>query len=178
MQSFSMEWGGLPSSGTNSSASLNAHRANTQHRKSRITVNRTGLVLVSLIITVPGAFLAVLMVMNFLQRAGDLSGMLLVLSGLTLLVSALVALAPMGILVFIPKSKTADEEEGSEEERTASEGLSTIVEQAEDLAAEEFEPESDDMATEVPEAQNQSDEDFFMEEDEDIESGDDDSERR
>jgi len=145
-------------------------------------VNRTGLVLVSLIIAIPGAFLTVLMVMNFLQRSSDLSGMLLVLSGLTLLVSALVALAPVGILVFIPKGKTEDEEEGSEEKRTASEELSAIVEQAEnfgeDLAAEEFEPESDDTETEVLEDQNQGDEDFFIEEDEDIESSGDDNERR
>lgn len=63
-------------------------------------MNRTNYALMSLTAAVPGALLVLVLVTGFLQHAGDMPGMLAAIAGLTLLVAALLAATPVGILLF------------------------------------------------------------------------------
>ena len=63
-------------------------------------MSKNGLFLVSLVAAVPGAVLVYLMVMSFLQYAGNSSTWPKALAGMALLVGLLLTLMPVGILVF------------------------------------------------------------------------------
>lgn len=64
-------------------------------------MSKWSLVAVSLVPAAVGGFLCFLMVMTFLQRAESLNGMLMGLAGMTLAVSALIAVMPLAIAVFM-----------------------------------------------------------------------------
>ncbi len=63
-------------------------------------MGRTSYALMSLIAAVPAAILVLILVMGFLQHANTMPGLLPVVAGLTLLVAALVAVTPVGLLLF------------------------------------------------------------------------------
>ena len=68
-------------------------------------MNKTHLALTSLTAAVPAGVLAFLIVSTFLSDSFDaMGGMLTILAGLTLAIGSVVALMPVGILVFGPKS--------------------------------------------------------------------------
>ena len=78
-------------------------------------MNKNQLALTSLTAALPGAFLAYLMVAAFLTGFEHMAMTLQALAGLTLLVSAGVALMPVAIIVFGPKvEKPKKAEEGEE----------------------------------------------------------------
>lgn len=77
-------------------------------------MNRNTFAAVSLIAAVPGAFMAYLLVMAFVNRFESMAGMFRIVSGLTLLVSAFLTVLPIGIIVFWPKTEE-DEEPATEE---------------------------------------------------------------
>ncbi len=94
-------------------------------------MSRVGVVLTSLVAAVPGAALTVLVVMAFLKYADAMSGVLIGLSAVTLLASALIALLPVGIVLFSakpraataaaavePTSKVSDEEDAADSVKT------------------------------------------------------------
>jgi hypothetical protein len=84
-------------------------------------VTKTGLFLTSFVAAIPGAGLAVLMVMSFLEHSGGPTMWVKALAGMLLIIGSLLAVMPFGILVFAgPKSDkapkkadTADKEAGS-----------------------------------------------------------------
>ncbi len=63
-------------------------------------MGRTSYALMSLIAAVPAAVLVLILVMGFLQHANTMPGLLPVVAGFTLLVAALVAVTPVGLLLF------------------------------------------------------------------------------
>ena len=65
-----------------------------------VTVSKTSLCLVSLIAAIPGAGLAGLMVISFLNYADKSPGALKALAGVSLLLGGALALMPVAILVF------------------------------------------------------------------------------
>lgn len=87
-----------------------------------LAVSKLQLVLTSLIAAIPGAFLSYLLVMTFVNRAGEMPGTLLGLAGLTLASSVTVALLPVAIAVFVssgpakPQKKKPQKEEAEEED--------------------------------------------------------------
>lgn len=117
-------------------------------------MSKLNLMLLSLVAAVPGGVLAYLMVAAFLTRSGDMTGTFQILAGLTLVVSALVAVVPIGILLFSKKEPKA-EEEAEEGEPDASED--------EELADEAVEPGFGDVVdeTEIPDEDLEAVDDDF-----------------
>jgi hypothetical protein len=72
-------------------------------------VSKLGLFFLSLVAAIPGGFLAVRLVLDFLNRADQMETTLQIVSGLTLAMSALVMLLPFGILIFGPKTEKEPE---------------------------------------------------------------------
>ena len=68
---------------------------------------KRNLFLTSLVGAFPAAFLTFLMVKVFLNYAGKTTGLLMGLAGVTLAASAVVALTPIGIVLFSPKEMKA-----------------------------------------------------------------------
>lgn len=107
--------------------------------------------------------MAYLLVMAFVQRFDTMVGMLKIVSGLTLLVSALLAVLPIGIVVFWPKAEEEEAAPASEEGETGDageelhdessespegeEGVPALVERQEDAVAVD-QDESVELATE------------------------------
>jgi hypothetical protein len=86
-------------------------------------VTKTGLFLTSFVAAIPGAALAYLMVMAFLSHSGGPSMWTKALAGMLLLIGALLAVMPFGIMVFAgPKTEKAPKkpkEEAAKEEGSA-----------------------------------------------------------
>lgn len=119
-------------------------------------MSKTSLALTSLVAAVPAAFLAYLMVMTFLSRAEHMTGMMQVLAGMTLLVSAVMMAMPAGILIFGPKAGKAKKKDEEAEELLADEDEEAIgVESAAELDADEMDEtvayESDELEADVDE---------------------------
>lgn len=72
-------------------------------------MSKLGLFFVSLVAAIPGGFLAVRLALDFLNRADQMETTLQVVSGLTLAMSTLVMLLPVGILIFGPKTEKEPE---------------------------------------------------------------------
>lgn len=70
-------------------------------------MSKLNLMLVSLVAAIPGAALAVMLVMAFLNYGGGATVAFQGLAGLVLLLSAVVTLMPVGIFVMGPKSEKA-----------------------------------------------------------------------
>lgn len=63
-------------------------------------MGRTSVAAMSLIAAIPAAILGFVLVMGFFQHSEDMPMMLAVVAGIALLTSAVIALTPVGILVF------------------------------------------------------------------------------
>ena len=145
-------------------------------------MSKLGLASVSLIAAIPGGILTALLVMTFLKNSENLSGMMWAVSVPTLLTSVLVAVLPVGVLLFGPKTDAPDkakedgddfgdddellndgddlDEFGDDEDMVADEGDELTME-ADDEIGDEF----DDDASETIDANS---EDLFMEDDDDF----------
>jgi len=138
-------------------------------------VSKLGLALASLVAAIPGVILTVLLVMTFLKNATNLSGMMWAISVPTLLTSVLVAVIPVGVMLFGPKAETSDDDEASEvgevgdkDESLADDAADDDFGEDEDLVADagdELSMEDDDDASETIDAGS---EDLFMEDDDDF----------
>jgi hypothetical protein len=73
-------------------------------------VGRTQRALTSLVAAIPAGFLAYLLVMVFLSRADSLTMMTQIVVGVTLLCAALVALMPIGLMIFTGKNAKDEDE--------------------------------------------------------------------
>jgi len=67
-------------------------------------VGKSNLLLVSLVAALPAGYLCYEMVNTFLNRSEGLETIMLVLAGITLTGSSVVALSPVGILLFSPSA--------------------------------------------------------------------------
>jgi len=67
-------------------------------------VGKISLLAVSLVAACPAAYLSYEMVMTFLNRSEGLETIMLVLAGVTLTGSTVIALSPVGILLFTPSA--------------------------------------------------------------------------
>ena len=91
-------------------------------------MSKNGLFFVSLVAAVPGAVLVYLMVMSFLQYAGNSSMWPKALAGMALLVGLLLTFMPVGILVFGgPKAEKAPEKKSVEGSASEFEDSETII---------------------------------------------------
>jgi hypothetical protein len=78
-------------------------------------VSKNGLFLTSLVAAIPGAVLACLMVMAFVNYAGGPTWWVKVLAGMLLLIGMLLAAMPVGIILFAgPKAEKAPKTEKDE----------------------------------------------------------------
>ena len=103
----------------------------------------------SLVAAIPAGFLAYLLVMVFLSRADSLTMMTQIVVGVTLLCAAVVALMPIGLMIFTGKKSAVDDDvavarpsrkadvEDDEEEVEAADEIEEI---------DEVESSSDDLA--------------------------------
>lgn len=105
---------------------------------------------ISLIGAIPGGYLAYLMVMAMVNHFSEMVTMMRVLTGLTLAAAAVVAVMPIGILVFASKPKTEEEDEDEEESASLDEDA---VEDADPDAFQAEAFDDDDAEHEPPNAQ-------------------------
>ncbi len=118
-------------------------------------MSKLQLPLMSLVAAIPGAFLTYLLVMAFLNHAEAMSTSLLGVAGLTLLLSAFLAVIPLGALIFGPKGAAKKKAKGK------------------DLPADEDEAEDDLISDSAAELSDEfSDGEIGVDEDE-LASGDD-----
>ena len=144
-------------------------------------MSKLGLASASLIAAIPGAVLTYLLVMTFLKNSENLSGMMWAVSVPTLLTSVLVAVLPVGVMLFGPKTdapdkaKKDDDDFGDDDELLEDTGSDADLDEFgddEDLVADEGDEltmegddEFDDDASETIDANS---EDLFMEDDDDF----------
>ena len=96
-------------------------------------MSKNGLFFVSLVAAVPGAVLVYLMVMSFLQYAGNSSMWPKALAGMALLVGLLLTFMPVGILVFGgPKAEKAPEKKSVEGSASEFEDSEAIISESHD----------------------------------------------
>ncbi|RMG33246.1 MAG: hypothetical protein D6725_16095 [Planctomycetota bacterium] len=106
------------------------------------TMSKWSLVAVSLVPAAVGGFLCYLMVMTFLQRAETLNGTLMGLAGVTLAISALIAVMPLAIAVFMSNT-------GPQYVEVPAEGASEPTSEAEDFDDLDYEADDFDVAHEA-----------------------------
>jgi len=98
-------------------------------------VPKTHLALASLTAAVPAGLLAFLIVSTFLSDSFDqMGGLLTVLAGLTLVCGSVVALMPVGILIFGPKS----DKPKKDKESKASDNVVAVAPSSGELSAVEM----------------------------------------
>lgn len=129
-------------------------------------MSNIALVLVSLTSAIPGGVLTAMLVMNFLERADRLTGMLWIVSIATLLTSVLITLLPVGVLLFGPKTEKAGQEkkpevdEGGLEEAEFAEDEADLLEVDEEADLEDEEDlvagEGDELSMDDEEAGEES----------------------
>ena len=94
-------------------------------------MDKKSLFLVSFVAAVPGVYLAILMGQAFLVNIGNMDGIFLkLLAGGTLVVSALMAVLPVGIFLFVSKAKEAPSKEKDEQAAESDEAVDVLEEQA------------------------------------------------
>jgi uncharacterized membrane protein len=94
-------------------------------------MDKKSLFLVSFVAAVPGVYLAILMIQAFLDHFGNMDGIFLkLLAGGTLVVSALMAVLPVGIFLFVSKAKEAPSKEKDEQAAESDEAVDVLEEQA------------------------------------------------
>ncbi len=119
-------------------------------------MTKNGLFLTSFVAAIPGAFLAYQMVMVFINYAGGSTMWPKVLAGLLLLIAVLLAVMPVGIILFAgPKTEKsaksvvnkADKAEADEVAAEAEESEMSARSGATDDNLEVFEGEADEFAS-------------------------------
>ena len=133
-------------------------------------MGKKGLAAASLVAAVPAGLLSCLLVMTFLKHTEHSTTMLMVLAGSSLAVSFLIALMPVAILVFTPKTEeTEDEteqaksdEEGEADQESGEEGFTDTEADGgfEEEDGPAFEEDEDDFGDEDLEMA-EDDEDVF-----------------
>lgn len=96
----------------------------------------------SLVAAVPAGYLAYEMASTFLTRADKMAGVLTIIAGLTLAVSAVVTLIPVAILLFVPSAEKPAK--ASEDAAAADDGDESLEAEDEDVVAEDDELEAFD----------------------------------
>jgi hypothetical protein len=132
-------------------------------------VNRTGIFGVSLVSAIPGAILAIVMVLVFVNYAGGPSILTKVLAGLMLLSGLALAAMPAAIWLFLaPKQISAEKAAGAAAEPKQEEAEVAVEEPAEPA---EGIIEDDAVDKEVPQNDEESEfdlgADFVVDDDED-----------
>ena len=113
----------------------------------------------SLVAAVPAGYLVFLMVQVFLTQTENMETMMYVVAGTTLAIGAIVALMPIGILLFTPSSKVdKPKDEEAVEEDDAPAAVSDEISDDEMLSDDEF--EDDDAADDEYEFEDDDDEDW------------------
>lgn len=137
-------------------------------RLSEPTVNKTNLALVSLIAALPAGVLAFLLVSTFLSsfEVVSQSGILTVVTGLTLALGSLVTLMPVAIMIFGPKSEKPAKEKPSK----ASESVVAVAPASGELSEAEMEAADvfSDSEMDVSDAAFEIDEDEVVVADDDM----------
>ncbi|MEO1995470.1 MAG: hypothetical protein ABGZ17_09370 [Planctomycetaceae bacterium] len=128
-------------------------------------MGKSNLLLVSLVAAFPAGYLCYEMVMTFLDRADGLETVMLVLAGVTLTGSTVVALSPVGILLFSPSAADIQEQAQGTGAGAAADGMEADGMEADD-DAQEVEDDFGDMS-DGDEMEN--DENFEFEDDDDWE---------
>ncbi len=125
-------------------------------------MGRTQRALTSLVAAIPAGFLAYLLVMVFLSRADSLTMMTQIVVGVTLLCAALVALMPIGLMIFTGKKAKDDDEVAARPS-----GKKAVVEDDEEVEEAGEIEELDDVAAESDEisAFEESDADIMADSD-------------
>ncbi len=116
-----------------------------------------------MVAAIPAGFLAYLLVMVFLSRADSLTMMTQIVVGVTLLCAAIVALMPIGLMIFTGKKSAAKDDAAVSREAEVEE-----VEEVEDeIEASDEVDEIDDVAAESDElsAFDESDVDIMADSD-------------
>ncbi len=111
-------------------------------------MTKNGLFLVSLVAALPGGLLVYLMVIAFASYAAGPSVWLKALAGMAFVIGLLLAVMPVGILVFGgPKAEKAPEKKADEEEEAGNEltGEQTII--AESHEGSEFSDSDSDSSS-------------------------------
>lgn len=102
----------------------------------------------SLVAALPAAYLTYLLVMTFINRSGNMATMMYVVAGLTLAVSASVALVPVGILLFSPGAEKPpkQQEDASDDQATAAaeDDLEEDDLEEDDLGDDDFDEDDDE----------------------------------
>ncbi len=107
-------------------------------------MTKTGLFATSFVAALPGAALAYLMVMVFLNFSGGGTVWTKVLAGMLLLIGGLLAVMPVGIILFAgPKTekapkKSAEKSDDDEGELLEAEDDEAVLEAEDDAASEDF----------------------------------------
>jgi len=102
-------------------------------------MDKKSLFLVSFVAAVPGVYLAILMGQAFLVNFVNMNGIFLkLLAGGTLVVSALMAVLPVGIFLFVSKAKEAPSKEKDEQAAESYEAVDVLEEQADPEEVEEI----------------------------------------
>jgi len=104
-------------------------------------VGKISLLSVSLVAACPAAYLSYEMVRTFLDRSEGLETIMLVLAGVTLTGSTVVALSPVGILLFSPSAADVEQQDHADEAAGDDEMLADDDEQDAD---DDFADMSDD----------------------------------
>ena len=133
-------------------------------------MNKLSLAAVSLVAAIPAGVLAVLMTLAFLRHAEHMKTSLLVLAGLTLAISALVTVMPLGILIFGSKEK----QKSKADQATPDDADNSADDQGPDSFAESDEPQSSDSKADIETAEGEDEEDLEVVDDEDFGFSDDD----
>jgi len=108
----------------------------------------------SLVAAIPGAFLCYLLVASFLTRFEAMNSMFKGLSIFTLILAVLVAVLPLGIMVFY-KSPESAKSKSKTDKKSGDPAAGTIVDSEDDVATDEswgesgeFDPEDDASSSE------------------------------
>lgn len=114
-------------------------------------MGKTGLFCTSLVAAIPAGYLSYELVHTFLTRAEGLETIMYVIAGLTLAISALITITPIGILLFSPSSTApaAPKEANEKAAADSTEAMGAdddLVDDADEFAADddEFEFEEDE----------------------------------
>ena len=113
-------------------------------------MSKLQLPLMSLVAAIPGGFLTYLLVMAFLNHAEAMSTTLLGVAGLTLLLSAVLTIMPIGALIFGPKGASKKKKKGEDIDETDSTDEDddlvpdSAAELSDEIGVDEFDAEEDD----------------------------------
>jgi hypothetical protein len=126
-------------------------------------VSKNGLFLTSLVAAIPGAVLACLMVMAFVNYAGGPTWWVKILAGMLLLIGALLAAMPVGIFLFAgPRAEKPPKDEAVERAASADAESESARSGATDSSLDVVDTDDSDMTREFVADEDASGEDFDL----------------